>query len=52
MRQLVRSFLVMSLHNKLDVLSEGIWLLIIFLLPVYFNPLFHNAYNFAKASTT
>jgi len=39
-----------SMHQKLDVLIEGIWLLIIFLLPVYFNPLFYYAFYFAKAT--
>jgi O-antigen ligase len=39
----------MGLSNKLDVISEGAWLLMIFLLPVYFNPLGYQAFYFAKA---
>jgi tetratricopeptide (TPR) repeat protein len=38
----------MGLHKKLDVLMEGVWLLIIFLLPVYFNPWCHDSYYFVK----
>lgn len=43
------SFAVMPLREKLGVLSEGTWLLLILLLPVYFNPLCYNPYYFAKA---
>ena len=39
----------MGLSNKLDVIIEGAWLLLIFLLPVYFNPLGYQAFYFAKA---
>lgn len=43
------SFAAMSLYGKLDMLSEGTWLLIVFLLPVYFNPLCYSAFYFVKA---
>jgi tetratricopeptide (TPR) repeat protein len=42
-------FLLLSLPNKLDVLIEGTWLLLIFLLPVYFNPLGYQVFYFPKA---
>jgi len=45
------SFWAMSWHKKLDVLIEGVWLLLIFLLPVYFNPWCYNAFYFVKALT-
>ena len=51
LRQRGRSFAAMGLHKKLDVLTEGAWLLLIFLLPVYFNPLCYNAFYFVKALT-
>ncbi len=49
LRQRSSSFRAMSLRRKLAVLIEGAWLIIIFLLPVYFNPLCYNAYYFVKA---
>jgi O-antigen ligase len=49
LRQQGSSFLVMSLHKKLDVFSEGVWLLLIFLLPVYFNYWCYNGFYFVKA---
>ena len=39
----------MSVNQKLDVLIEGAWLLIIFLLPVYVNPWCYYRFYFAKA---
>ena len=43
------SFAGMSLHQKLDLLIEGAWLLLIFLLPVYFNPFGYQVFYFAKS---
>ena len=40
---------MMSLHQKLDILIEGAWLLLIFMLPVYFNPWCYNSFYFVKA---
>ncbi|MCX6007342.1 MAG: tetratricopeptide repeat protein [Chloroflexi bacterium] len=49
LRERCKSFAARDLHKKLDVLTEGAWLLLIFLLPVYFNPLCYNAFYFVKA---
>ena len=35
--------------GRLDIALEATWLLLIFLLPVYFNPLGYQAFYFAKA---
>ncbi len=49
LRDRCSSFAVMGLHKKLDVLTEGAWLLFIFLLPLYFNPFGYEVFYFAKA---
>jgi len=49
LREACSSFAGMSGNQKLDILNEGAWLLIIFLVPVYFNPLCYNAFYFVKA---
>ncbi|MCX5997330.1 MAG: O-antigen ligase family protein [Chloroflexi bacterium] len=49
LREWCGSFTGKDWQQKLDVLIEGAWLLLIFLLPVYFNPWCYNAYYFAKA---
>lgn len=49
LRDRLSSYGSMSLHHKLGDLIECTWLLIIFLVPVYFNPWCYNAFYFVKA---
>ena len=49
LQQRCSSFDALSLCGKLDILIEGIWLLLIFLLPVYFNPWCYYPFYFVKA---
>jgi hypothetical protein len=49
LRDHLRFFWSMSLHQKLGILTEGTWLLIILFVPVYFNSWCYNAFYFVKA---
>ena len=42
-------FISGGIYEKLDVFIEGTWLIFIFLLPVYFNPLGYQAFYLAKS---